>query len=123
MKFSLSWLKRYLETEATVDEVAAKLNAMGIEVEGVDDPAAKLAGFRIARVLTAEKHPQADKLQVLTVDTGEGAPLQVVCGAPNARAGLVGVLGLSGAVVPVNEAFDLKADIVRQLELAGPPRS
>lgn len=118
MKFSLSWLKRYLETEATADEVAAKLNAIGIEVEGVDDPAAKLSGFRIARVLTAEKHPQADKLQVLTVDTGEGAPLQVVCGAPNARAGLVGVLGLPGAVVPVN-GMTLKVAAVRGVESNG----
>ncbi|GGB93023.1 phenylalanine--tRNA ligase beta subunit [Novosphingobium endophyticum] len=118
MKFSLSWLKRYLDTEATVDEVAATLNAIGIEVEGVEDPAARLAGFRIARVLTAARHPDADKLQVLAVDTGEGKPLQVVCGAPNAREGLVGVLGLPGAVVPAN-GMVLKKSAIRGVESNG----
>jgi len=119
MKFSLSWLKDYLETDASAEAIAAKLNAIGIEVEGVEDPAEKLAGFRVAKVLTAEKHPQADKLQVLTVDTGGGAaPLQVVCGAPNARAGLVGVLGLPGAVVPAN-GMVLKVAAVRGVESNG----
>ena len=118
MKFSLSWLKQYLDTDASIEVIAAKLNAIGLEVEGIEDPAAKLAGFRVARVLTAEKHPQADKLQVLTVDTGEGAPLQVVCGAPNARAGLVGVLGLPGATVPVN-GMVLKVAAVRGVESNG----
>jgi phenylalanyl-tRNA synthetase beta chain len=119
MKFSLSWLKDYLETDASAEAIAAKLNAIGIEVEGIEDPAEKLAGFRIAKVLTAEKHPQADKLQVLTVDTGDGtAPLQVVCGAPNARAGLVGVLGLPGAVVPAN-GMVLKVAAVRGVESNG----
>jgi len=118
MKFSLSWLKDHLDTAATVEEIAATLNAIGLEVEGIEDPTAKLAGFRVARVLTAEKHPQADKLQVLTVDTGEGAPLQVVCGAPNARAGLVGVLGTAGAVVPAN-GMVLKVAAVRGVESNG----
>jgi len=119
MKFSLSWLRDYLETDASAEAIAAKLNAIGIEVEGIEDPAEKLAGFRIAKVLTAEKHPQADKLQVLTVDTGGGAaPLQVVCGAPNARAGLVGVLGLPGAVVPAN-GMVLKVAAVRGVESNG----
>jgi len=118
MKFSLSWLKQYLATDATVEEIAAKLNAIGLEVESVEDPAVKLEGFRVARVLTAERHPQADKLQVLSVDTGEGAPLQVVCGAPNARAGLVGVLGLPGATVPVN-GMVLKKSAIRGVESNG----
>ena len=118
MKFALSWLKQYLETSASVEEIAAKLNAVGIEVEGIDDPAQKLAGFRVAKVLTAARHPDADKLQVLTVDTGDGAPLQVVCGAPNARAGLVGVLGLPGAVVPAN-GMVLKVAAVRGVESNG----
>jgi phenylalanyl-tRNA synthetase beta chain len=118
MKFSLSWLKQYLETTATAPEMAAKLNAIGLEVEGVEDPAAKLEGFRVARVLTAERHPDADKLQVLTVDTGSGQPLQVVCGAPNARAGLIGVLGLPGAVVPAN-GMVLKVAAVRGVESNG----
>ena len=118
MKFSLSWLKDFLETDADVAAIAAKLNAIGLEVEGVEDPAARLAGFRIARVLTAERHPNADKLQVLSVDTGDGAPLQVVCGAPNARAGLIGVLGLPGAVVPAG-GFELKKSAIRGVESNG----
>jgi len=118
MKFSLSWLKAHLETEATVEQIAGKLNAIGLEVEGIEDPAEKLKGFRVARILTADRHPNADKLQVLSVDTGEGAPLQVVCGAPNARAGLIGVLGLPGAVVPAN-GMVLKVAAVRSVESNG----
>ena len=118
MKFSLSWLKDYLDTEASVAEISATLNAIGIEVEGIEDPAARLVGFRVARVLTAAPHPNADKLQVLTVDTGAGDPLQVVCGAPNARAGLVGVLGTAGAVVPAN-GMVLKVAAVRGVESNG----
>ncbi|GAA4759801.1 phenylalanine--tRNA ligase subunit beta [Novosphingobium ginsenosidimutans] len=118
MKFSLSWLKDHLDTSASVEEIAAKLNAVGLEVEGIEDPAAKLAGFKVAKVLTAERHPNADKLQVLTVDTGHGTPLQVVCGAPNARAGLVGVLGLPGAVVPAG-GFELKKSAIRGVESNG----
>lgn len=118
MKFSLSWLKDHLDTTASVAEISAKLNAIGLEVEGIEDPAAKLAGFKVARVLTAERHPNADKLQVLTVDTGDGQPLQVVCGAPNARAGLVGVLGLPGAVVPAG-GFELKKSAIRGVESNG----
>jgi phenylalanyl-tRNA synthetase beta chain len=122
MKFTLSWLKDHLETDASVDEITRRLNAIGLEVEGVEDPAERLAGFRIARVLTAEKHPQADKLKLLTVDGGPevngGQPLQVVCGAPNARAGLVGVLGLPGAVVPAN-GMVLKVAAVRGIESNG----
>ena len=118
MKFSLTWLKDHLETDASVEEISAKLNAIGLEVEGIENPADRLAGFRIAKVLTAERHPNADKLQVLTVDTGEGDPLQVVCGAPNARAGLVGVLGLPGAVVPAG-GFELKKSAIRGVESNG----
>ncbi|KAB0677789.1 phenylalanine--tRNA ligase subunit beta [Aureimonas leprariae] len=103
MKFTLSWLKDHLDTDATLAEIAERLTAIGLEVEHVDDGAA-MRPFRIARVLTAERHPDADKLQVLTVDAGPevngGRPLQVVCGAPNARAGLVGVLALPGTYVP-----------------------
>lgn len=118
MKFSLSWLKQYLETEATIEEIAAKLNAVGLEVEGIEDPTEKLAGFRVAKVLTATRHPDADKLQVLSVDTGEGDPLQVVCGAPNARAGMIGVLGLPGATVPAN-GLVLKKSAIRGVESNG----
>ena len=118
MKFSLSWLRDFLQTDATVAQIAAKLNAIGLEVEGVEDPAARLAGFRIARVISAERHPNADKLQVLSVDTGDGTPLQVVCGAPNARAGLIGVLGLPGAVVPAG-GFELRKSAIRGVESNG----
>jgi len=118
MKFSLTWLKDHLETDATVAEICDALNAIGLEVEGVEDPAEKLAGFRIAHVLTAARHPDADKLQVLTVDTGDGQPLQVVCGAPNARAGMKGVLGLPGATVPAN-GMVLRKSAIRGVESNG----
>ncbi|MGH6634548.1 MAG: YtpR family tRNA-binding protein, partial [Sphingopyxis sp.] len=119
MKITLDWLKEHLDTSASVDDVVATLNRIGHEVEGVENPAERLAGFRVAKVLTAERHPQADKLQVLTVDTGDGgAPLTVVCGAPNARAGLVGVLGLPGAIVPAN-GMELKIAAVRGIESNG----
>ncbi len=102
MKFTFSWLKEHLDTTASLDEIVLALTRIGLEVEGVENPGAKLAAFKIARVISAERHPQADKLQVLSVDAGDGVPLQVVCGAPNARAGLVGVFGSPGATVPSN---------------------
>lgn len=117
MKFTLSWLKTHLATDADLPTILKGLTNIGLEVEGVENPAEKLAPFRIARVLTAAPHPQADKLQVLTVDAGDGA-LQVVCGAPNARAGLVGVFGTEGAVVPVN-GMVLKKTAIRGVESNG----
>ncbi|WP_330168475.1 phenylalanine--tRNA ligase subunit beta [Bartonella grahamii] len=98
MKFTLSWLKDHLETNASLDEICEKLTAIGLEVDHVDDRSS-LKGFVIAKVLTAIKHPDADKLQILSVDTGTSIPVQVVCGAPNARAGLVGVLALPGTYI------------------------
>ena len=118
MKFSLTWLKDHLETTATITEICDALNATGLEVEGVEDPAEKLAGFRVAHVLSAKPHPDADKLQVLMVDTGEDDPLQVVCGAPNARAGMKGVLGLPGASVPAN-GMVLRKSAIRGVESNG----
>ncbi|WP_294395724.1 phenylalanine--tRNA ligase subunit beta [uncultured Sphingomonas sp.] len=118
MKFTLSWLKDHLQTDATLDEIVVALTRLGLEVEGVDDPAAKLNGFTVARVLTAAPHPQADKLQVLTVDAGDGQALQVVCGAPNARAGLVGVFGQPGATVPAN-GMVLRVAAIRGVESNG----
>jgi phenylalanyl-tRNA synthetase beta chain len=117
MKFSLSWLKDHLDTEADVNAVADCLNRIGLEVEGIENPADKLAAFRIAKVLTTAPHPQADKLQVLTVDAG-GEPLQVVCGAPNARAGMLGVFGPAGATVPSN-GMVLKVAAIRGVESNG----
>ena len=118
MKFSFEWLKHFLQTDASVAEIAAALNRIGHEVEGIEDPVEQLRGFRIAKVLTASPHSDADKLQVLTVDTGEGEPLQVVCGAPNARAGMIGVLGLPGAVVPAN-GMELRRSAIRGVESNG----
>ncbi len=118
MKFSLEWLKYFLDTEAGAADIAAALNRIGHEVEGIEDPAQRLAGFRVAKVLTAAPHPDADKLQVLSVDTGDGNPLQVVCGAPNARAGMKGVLGLPGAVVPAN-GMELRKSAIRGVESNG----
>jgi phenylalanyl-tRNA synthetase beta chain len=99
MKFTLSWLKDHLETDASLDEIVERLTSIGLEVEAVDDKAA-LKPFVIAKVLTAEKHPDADKLRVLSVDIGDGKPVQVVCGAPNARAGLIGAFAAPGTYVP-----------------------
>lgn len=99
MKFTLSWLKDHLETDATLDEICIRLTQIGLEVEDVDDKAA-FKPFVIAKVLSAEKHPQADRLKVLSVDTGAGKPVQVVCGAPNARAGLIGAFAAPGTYVP-----------------------
>ncbi len=103
MKFTLSWLKEHLETDASLEQICERLTAIGLEVEDVDDKAA-YRPFTIARVLSAEKHPEADRLKVLTVDAGAevngGKPVQIVCGAPNARAGLVGALARPGTYVP-----------------------
>ncbi len=118
MKFSLTWLKDHLETTASVADLAAAMNRIGLEVEGLEDPAERLVGFTVAEVLTAAPHPDADKLQVLTVSTGEGDPLQIVCGAPNARAGMKGVLGQPGAVVPAN-GMVLRKSAIRGVESSG----
>ena len=100
MKFTLSWLKDHLETDASLSEIVERLTSIGLEVEHVDDKA-DLKPFVIAKVLTAVQHPDADRLRVLTVDTGDGKPpVQVVCGAPNARAGLIGAFAAPGTYVP-----------------------
>jgi len=117
MKFTLSWLKEHLDTTADAGQVADALTRIGLEVEDVSNPADVLRPFRIARVLTAAPHPQADKLQVLSVDAGDG-PLQVVCGAPNARAGLVGIFGSPGTWVPGPD-MTLKVTAIRGVESNG----
>ena len=117
MKFSLSWLKDHLDTDADAVAIADKLTAIGLEVESVDNPAEALRPFKVARVLTAERHPQADKLQVLSVDAGDG-PMQVVCGAPNARAGMLGVFGGPGTYVPGSD-MTLKQATIRGVESNG----
>ncbi|MEP3265541.1 MAG: phenylalanine--tRNA ligase subunit beta [Hyphomicrobiales bacterium] len=100
MKFTLSWLRDYLDFDDTLDAVLEQLTLIGLEVEGVEDPAQKLEAFKIAEVISAEQHPDADRLRVLSVNNGGAEPIQVVCGAPNARAGMKGVLGLPGDYVP-----------------------
>ncbi|WP_102109992.1 phenylalanine--tRNA ligase subunit beta [Oceaniglobus roseus] len=99
MKFTLSWLKEHLETEATADEIAEALTDLGLEVEGVEDPAAKLREFTLGFVNSAEKHPDADRLNVCQVATGDGE-VQIICGAPNARAGITVVVAKPGTYVP-----------------------
>lgn len=99
MKLTLSWLRDHLDTTATLTEITDALTDLGLEVEEVVDPAAKLSAFTLARIEHAEPHPDADRLRVLRVATSEGEK-QVVCGAPNARAGLVGVLAKPGDYVP-----------------------
>ena len=117
MKFTLAWLKEHLDTKASVAEIADTLTRIGLEIEDVFDPADALKDFRVAEVLRCEKHPNADKLQVCEVDTGSER-LQVVCGAPNARAGLKGVFAPVGSYVPGIEMTLTKAKI-RGVESSG----
>ena len=100
MKFTLSWLKEHLDTDAPLDKIVDKLTMIGLEVEHVADPGKALAPFTIARVISAEQHPNADRLRVCIVDTGTGEPVQVVCGAPNARTGMTSVFVPPGAYIP-----------------------
>ncbi|GHA22309.1 phenylalanine--tRNA ligase beta subunit [Devosia pacifica] len=103
MKFTLDWLKEHLETTATADEIARTLTMIGLEVEGVEDQAKALEPFVIAKVVSAEQHPNADKLRLCKVDAGTGELLDVVCGAPNARAGLTSVFAFPGTHIPGKE--------------------
>src|SRR5690606_24659516 len=100
MKFTLSWLKEHLDTDEPIEKLADKLTMIGLEVEHLQDKAKQLAPFVIARVISAEQHPNADRLRVCMVDTGSGDPVQVVCGAPNARAGLKSVFAAPGTHIP-----------------------
>jgi phenylalanyl-tRNA synthetase beta chain len=100
MKFTLAWLKEHLDTDAPLAAIVDKLTMIGLEVESVADRGKMLAPFTIARVISAERHPNADRLRVCMVDTGTGDPVQVVCGAPNARAGMKGVFVPPGAFIP-----------------------
>jgi phenylalanyl-tRNA synthetase beta chain len=100
VKFTLSWLKEHLDTEASLDDIVSKLTMIGLEVEHLNDPGKTLAPFVIANVVSAVQHPNADRLRVCMVDTGDGKPIQVVCGAPNARTGMVGVFSPPGTFIP-----------------------
>ncbi|HWL21287.1 MAG TPA: phenylalanine--tRNA ligase subunit beta, partial [Bradyrhizobium sp.] len=119
MKFTLSWLKDHLDTDEPVEKLAEKLTMIGLEVESLDDKAKALAPFTIARVISAEQHPNADRLRVCMVDTGNGAaPVQVVCGAPNARAGLVSVFSAPGTYIP-GKNITLGVGTIRGVESRG----
>jgi phenylalanyl-tRNA synthetase beta chain len=118
MKFTLAWLKEHLDTDAPLAALAEKLTMIGLEVERVEDKAEELKAFTVAKVISAEKHPNADKLKLCMVDTGSGAPVQVVCGAPNARAGMKGVFAPPGTHIP-GTGLDLKVANVRGVESRG----
>lgn len=124
MKFTLNWLKTHLDTEASLDEITEALTDLGLEVEGVENPADTLGAFRLCRVIEAVQHPNADRLRLCRVETypdGEGGrteEVQVVCGAPNARTGLVGVFAPVGAYVPGID-MTLKPGKIRDVESLG----
>ncbi len=117
MKFTLNWLKEHLETNATLEEISYKLTMLGLEVEGIENPAQMYKDYIIGEIRSANKHPDADKLQLLSVFDGEKEH-QVVCGAPNARAGLKGVFGREGVYVPGGD-FKLKKGKIRGVESCG----
>lgn len=119
MKFTLSWLKQHLDTDEPLEKLADKLTMIGLEVEHIDDKAKALKPFTIARVISAEQHPNADRLRVCMVDTGDGgAPVQVVCGAQNARAGLVSVFSPPGTFIP-GKNITLGIGTIRGVESRG----
>ncbi len=117
MKFTLSWLKEHLDTDASAAEIGARLTAIGLEMESITDPGAGLKGFIVGEVITAEKHPNADKLRLCSVSDGKDA-LQIVCGAPNARAGIKVVLARPGTVIPATGDV-LKIGKIRDVESRG----
>src|SRR3979411_324427 len=118
MKFTLSWLKEHLETPAALGTIVDTLTMIGLEVERVEDKGKALAPFTIARVISAEQHPNADRLRVCMVDTGTGDPVQVVCGAPNARTGMKGVFVPPGAFIP-GKNMTLAVGTIRGVESRG----
>ncbi|WP_438728425.1 phenylalanine--tRNA ligase subunit beta [Parasphingorhabdus sp. DH2-15] len=119
MKFTLGWLKEHLDTDADLNTITEKLTAIGLELEGIENPADSLRDFRIAKVIEAVQHPNADKLRLLKVDDGsDKAPWQVVCGAPNAKTGLIGVFAPPGTYVP-GAGFTLKPAKIRDVESFG----
>lgn len=117
MKFTLSWLKKHLDTNASLDQIAEKLTALGLELDSVEDRAALYAPFKVAYIEAAEKHPDADRLKVCTVRTADGME-QVVCGAPNARAGMKGIFAPEGSYIPGSD-ITLKKGVIRGVESCG----
>ncbi|MSO91942.1 MAG: phenylalanine--tRNA ligase subunit beta [Rhodospirillales bacterium] len=117
MKFTLAWLKEHLDSEATAGEVAQRLTMLGLEVESVTDRGKDLGAFVVGRVVAAQKHPDADRLTVCTVETGTGT-VQVICGAPNARQGMKGVFAPAGAFIP-GKGIQLKKAKIRGVDSEG----
>jgi phenylalanyl-tRNA synthetase beta chain len=118
MKFTLSWLKEHLDTSASLEAIVDGLTKVGLEVEGVEDPAKELAPYITAYVISAEQHPNADRLRVCMVDIGDGKPVQVVCGAPNARTGMKSVFSPPGTYIP-GKNITISVGMVRGVESAG----
>jgi phenylalanyl-tRNA synthetase beta chain len=118
MKFTLSWLKEHLDTSEPLDKLAATLTMIGLEVENIQDKGKALSAFTIARVIEAKQHPNADRLRVCMVDTGSGDPVQVVCGAPNARTGMTGVFSPPGTYIP-GKKITLGVGTIRGVESRG----
>jgi len=118
MKFTFGWLKEHLDTDRPLGEIADKLTMIGLEVERIEDKAKLLTPFVIARVVEAKPHPNADRLRVCMVDTGSGDPVQVVCGAPNARTGMKGVFVPPGAFIPGKD-MTLAVGTIRGVESRG----
>src|SRR5438034_7652806 len=118
MKFTLAWLKEHLDTEVPLAAIVDKRTMIGLEVETVADRGKVLAPFSIARVISAEPHPNADRLRVCMVDTGSGDPVQVVCGAPNARTGMKGVFSPPGTFIP-GKNMTLGVGTIRGVESRG----
>ena len=118
MKFTLPWLREHLDTDASLSEIVDRLTMIGLEVENVEDKANLLKPFVIASVISAEKHPNADRLRVCMVDIGDGKPIQVVCGAPNARAGMKGVFSAPGTFIP-GKNITLAVGTIRGVESRG----
>src|SRR5436309_2130570 len=118
MKFTLSWLREHLDTDEPLDKLAEKLTMIGLEVESIADKAKALSTFTIARVIEAKQHPNADRLRVCLVETGAGEPVQVVCGAPNARTGMKSVFAPPGAYIPGKD-MTLGVGAIRGVESRG----
>jgi phenylalanyl-tRNA synthetase beta chain len=118
MKFTLSWLREHLDTDEPLDKLADKLTMIGLEVEAIEDKAKALSAFVIAKVVEAKQHPNADRLRVCLVDTGDGNPIQVVCGAPNARTGMTGVFSPPGTYIP-GKKITLGVGTIRGVESRG----
>ena len=118
MKFTVPWLKEHLVTDAPLSEIVQTLTMIGLEVDNVEDKASLLKPFVIASVVSAEKHPNADRLRVCMVDIGDGKPIQVVCGAPNARTGMKGVFSAPGTFIP-GKKITLTVGTIRGVESRG----